>query len=524
MDSPLLPWFQRLDKSSRRLLCTLMSGHWGALAAFRTLQHSQDGEELRQGFSWYSFTENLCSQQPVLKGPEKTLVLKPVLLLLPVLCQRNLFSLLLTVWSTIPKDCLRCLLKASGENPNPDPWVQRLRDLLQAGLQEKSSLRPVLLSDACKQQLKGICQKIMTHGFCKPSLESKLSWYVNKPDLCLVPGEDASGSDSQIRKNKKVAKEPLEGGVEAKRPKLDPELNTDISESCAVLQEVDATDNDDKFMMEVTGNEDIHNLDNDLCQSPLNKEGVEKQNVSQSLQQDTADEVPDFIKEHVSKLKELLQTHFELESLCSLLHLSTCPENELLHFCTWILSLSPDLGYSNAAVLAEKVFLPRILSLTEPPSWALTTGLMMFCSKYARPVCCTLISSIVQAPKKGLEQMKLVWKLIEECLEPDYVKLVFSHIIKMPWTEDILTVVHALLGRQVELPTELFNKLVLNLCQVSQEFTTSMHYAKLVLTLLTKYQSNITIAQQQRLSCAVDLNKTILKKPLQVALKKVISR
>uniref|UniRef100_A0A670J9L7 Fanconi Anaemia group E protein C-terminal domain-containing protein n=1 Tax=Podarcis muralis TaxID=64176 RepID=A0A670J9L7_PODMU len=313
---------------------------------------------------------------------------KPLLLLLPVLCQRNLFSLLLTVQSTVPEACLQHLLQASRQDPSPDLWVQRLRDLLQVRVQENSSVMPVLLSDSCRQQLKYICQKVSCG---KPGLEKKLSWCAKQASPYIAWTGDAPGSMPQIRENKEV----LSGGI------APPELQ--VFNECTPSQVI----------------------------------------------------------------------------LCSLLQLSECPENKLLHFCTWLVALSPDLGYSNAAVLAEKLFLPRVLLLTEPPSWPLTTALMMFCSKYSRPVCCTLISSIIQAPAKG------------ELILPELL-----HIIEMPWSEDLLVAVHSLLGRQVVLSTELFNMLVLNLCQMAQEFATSMHYANLVLTVLTKYQSSVSYLQQ----------------------------
>ncbi|XP_060629062.2 Fanconi anemia group E protein isoform X2 [Anolis sagrei] len=545
MERPSLPWLQRFDKASRLLLCTLMSGPSGALAAFRTLQRSQFGEEGRQGFNWHVFTEYLCSQEPVLKGPEKTLILKPVLLLLPVLCQRNLFSLLLTLESAIPKDCLNRLLHASRQDPCPDLWVQRLRDFLQVGMEGKSSLTPSLLSGVCEQQLKDLCQKVMAVRR-KPISEKKLSWHVEQADPCLVPHGDAPVSATQSRKNKKPAEEaldPEEERRETKRLRLDIEMDTDFLEPLGVLKGFDDPNAGNERMMEDSANENIHNLSDNVSQNASKQSVIETGDTNQNPPQDPAADVPDHIKVHVPKLKERLQMQYDhsagtvpselqilnectpsqLEGLCSLLQLSECPENELLQFCTWLVALSPDLSYSSTTVLVAKLFLPRVLLLTEPASWALTTALMVFSSKYTRSVCCTLISSIMQAPGKGHEQIKIVCKLIEECLEPEYVRLVFSHITEVAWSEDILTILHSLLGRQVELSTEDFNVLVLNLCHMAPECSTSMHYAKLVLTVLTKYQKSITLAHQQRLSCALDLNKTLLKKSLQIALKRVVS-
>ncbi|XP_044300853.1 Fanconi anemia group E protein [Varanus komodoensis] len=421
MDRLSVPWLQRFDKSSRLVLSALMSGHWGALAAFRILQRSPSGEDARQGFNWQIFTENLCSQEPVLKGSEKILTIKPLLLLLPLLCQRNLFSLLLTVQSAVPKDCLSRLLQASRQDPSPDLWVQRLRDLLQMGLQEKS-LAPILLSDACQQRLKGLCQKVTAPHCSKPSLEKKLSWYVKQADPSSVMARGIPGPVSHIRKKKKLAEEPLDPAEERsrKRSRLEVELDTELSGPHAVLPTVGTASAGNEIMMEVSGNEDGCSPSKNVYQSSPKKDTVERRDANQSTQQDNKADVPDHIKVHVQKLKELLAMQFDhsdgtappelqilnectpsqLDHLCSLLQLSECQENELLQFCSWLVALTPDLGYSNAAVLAGKLFLPRVLLLTEPASWSLTTALMMFCSKYSRPVCCTLIFSIVQAPEK----------------------------------------------------------------------------------------------------------------------------
>ncbi|XP_077190658.1 Fanconi anemia group E protein isoform X2 [Paroedura picta] len=513
MDGHSVPLLQRFDKSSRLLLCTLMSGPEAVLAALRTLQRSGCGEDPRQGFDWQDFTEKLCALEPVLQGPEKTLSLKPLLLLLPVLCQRNLFSLLLMVKSVVPKDLLVRLLEISKQEPSSDLWVQRMKDLLQMDLQEKSSFTPVQLTDACQQQLKDLCQKVMAPHGNTPGLGGRITWYVKQKDPCLTVDETAHPCTSQTGKIKKVSKDAISPEDERQRKRARLEVDESDSEHFkqhVVWQGTGTAGTGNELMMESSGNDDVHSQINKIYQSSQKEETVEMRGASQDSQMDAAAEVPNYIKEHIPKFKELLTMqydHFDgtappelqvlnectpnqLEGLCSLLQLSECPENELLQFCTWLVAMSPDLSYSYATILAGKLFLPRVLKLTEPASWPLAMALVMFCSKYARPVCCTLIPSILEAPGKGLEQMKLVCKIIEECLEPEYVRLVFSQIVEMRWSEDLLPVVHSLLERQVELSAELFNLLVSNVCQMVQGFAKSMNYAKLVLTLLTKYQSS----------------------------------
>ncbi|NWS77310.1 FANCE protein, partial [Crotophaga sulcirostris] len=215
----------------------------------------------------------------------------------------------------------------------------------------------------------------------------------------------------------------------------------------------------------------------------------------------------------------------QLEGLCSFLQLSTGPEHLLGRFCSWLLALTPDLSFTSAAVLAEQLFLRRVLSLTQPPSRHLMAALASFCSKYSQPFCRVLLAAVLQEPGEGAEQTKLVCELVEECLEPDCVRLVLSQVLEMPLSEKLLLVLQAVLERQVRrpppcpsefpcqlqqcwskaqlsslllvlfqevLPAELFDLLVLTLCRQAPAFAASLSYAKLVTALLTRYQSQVS--------------------------------
>lgn len=161
---------------------------------------------------------------------------KPRLLLLPVLCQRNFFSLLLVVQDAVPGDCLDQLLQALEQDSHVDPWVQALRDLLRQGPRaQEGSPRPTALSSTCQQQLRGLCQKIAQK---KPEGQRKLNWCFSKqpgvPDSqggeCRKVPEESLELDSE-REGKRllleeVAFEPLEpqecgdvAGVEEEVPK-----------------------------------------------------------------------------------------------------------------------------------------------------------------------------------------------------------------------------------------------------------------------------------------------------------------
>ncbi|NWZ53238.1 FANCE protein, partial [Haliaeetus albicilla] len=188
----------------------------------------------------------------------------------------------------------------------------------------------------------------------------------------------------------------------------------------------------------------------------------------------------------------------QLEGLCSFLQLSTCPEHLLVRFCSWLLALTPDLSYTSAAILAEQLFLQRVLSLTQPPSRHLMAALASFCSKYSQPFCRVLVAAVLREPGEGAEQTKLVCELVEECLEPDCVRLVLSQVLEVPLSEKLLPVLQAVLGRQVRepplevLPPKLFDLLVMTLCWQAPAFATSLNYAKLVTAVLTMYQNQVS--------------------------------
>nr|KAF6461854.1 FA complementation group E [Molossus molossus] len=71
----------------------------------------------------------------------------------------------------------------------------------------------------------------------------------------------------------------------------------------------------------------------------------------------------------------------------------------------------------------------------------------------------------------------------------------------------------------VEMTPEKFNVLMERLCKEGPAAATSMAYAKLMLTVMTKYQANITETQRLGLATPLSLNTTFLRKSLQAALR-----
>ncbi|XP_072700982.1 Fanconi anemia group E protein [Ciconia boyciana] len=529
MEPPCLPWLQSFAKPCRLLLHALASGSSGTLAALRMLQRVQAHEEPGQAFPWQAFTAALCAEEPTLEGPEGALAVKPRLLLLPVVCQRNLFSLLLTVQAVVPGGCLGQLLQAVEQDSHVDPWVRTLGDLLRQGPRgEECSPPPIPLSSTCQQQLQCLCRKIVQN---KPERQRKLNWCFSKQ-----PGTAGDVADSALQggKRKKVSEESLELDEEREGKRL---LLEEAAFDPAGTQEGgDAAGVEEEVPGETSGDRSAQSPAGAALESSQQDAAREPRKISQA---EPAAEVQSFLQVHGPRLKMLLQKESnnqselsippelhvlnncspsQLEGLCSFLQLSTCPEHLLVCFCSWLLALAPDLSYTSAAILAEQLFLRRVLSLTQPPSRHLMAALASFCSKYSQPFCRVLVAAVLREPGEGAEQTKLVCELVEECLEPDCVRLVLSQVLEVPLSEKLLPVVQAVLGRQEVLPPELFDLLVLTLCRQAPSFATSLNYAKLVTAMLAMYQSQVTPAHRSSLAAALDRSNAALKKSLQAVL------
>ncbi|XP_069489568.1 Fanconi anemia group E protein isoform X3 [Ambystoma mexicanum] len=525
-------WLEPFDKPSRLLLHALMSGPSGSLTASRTLQRiqSRQGPE-QQPFSWLRLVDTLCRDEPSLEGPEKRLTLKPLLLLLPLLCQRNFLRLLHLAHPPAPSACLHKVIKALDLGANLDPWISSLKALLLRDLEGKSTSPPHNpLTDQCRQRLRDLCRGITSEGEGRPESESRLGWYRDSwhKDQCQAT-DKALGPESQYsrkRKNPDTDTESpalcLEEGQLSKKSRLAvEEMDIDLygESKLEAFTDSDATMEEDKS---ATVKSALH-----IGQHRTgSEESPASQNQTVNLHQpaqepDHARELPESIKSKVLKLKELLQTEPELDHMCLLLHVPELSEQALLQFCTKLQPLCPDLSYSNAAILSKHLFLNRVLLLTEPASRLLLTALTLFCSKYAQATCGALIGPLLQTPDQGPVLVDLLCRIIEECLEPDHLILVVSEVLEVPWSEDILTVLHSMLARGVELPPVQFDLLIRKLNHWAPEFIKSMKFAKLMLNVFTKYQSYVLPSHHKSLSSTLALNETFLKKSLQAALKRL---
>ncbi|KAM8779409.1 Fanconi anemia group E protein [Rhynchonycteris naso] len=518
------PWAP-LEAPARLLLQALQAGPDGARRGLGVLRAL--GRRGGEPFAWGRLLEALCREEPVAEGPDCRLQLKPLMLLLPRVCQRNLMSLLMAVRPSLPEDRLLPLLQIArqDQSPEPDAWLQALGELLRRDLGGEVPPRGASpLSGTCRRQLRDLCKQLSPGG--------RSLLVTPSPDPEEEEEEEAKDTQRPRKRRKESEEEPLshEGERAPKRFCLEREEEGSHEEERAE-------------------HEPLETLAGGGEASPIKTQptmGAEPSVAGQGPEDTKGPpeslELPEAVQAAVPRLQQLLTTFGEgLEDappaelqllhecspgqvalLCAQLQLPQLSDMGVLRLCTWLLSLSPALSLGNATVLARSLFLGRILSLTSSASRLLTTSLTSFCAKYTYSVCKAVLGPVLQAPEAGPAHTELLCCLVQhEALEPDRQAHMLGRILELPWKEQTFPVLQSLLERQVEMTPEKFSVLMERLCKEGLAATTSVAYAKLMLTVMNKYQANITETQKLGLAAPLALNTTFLRKSLQAALRRL---
>ncbi|XP_021077492.1 Fanconi anemia group E protein [Mus pahari] len=514
------PW-ATLEAPARLLLQALQAGPEGArrgLGVLRALGRRAEH------FPWHGFLEALGHVEPEVRGPDGRLELVPLLHRLPGVCRKNLLSLLLALQPSLPECGLRSVLQLHHQDTasTPDAWLHALGELLRrdvgVGVAAEGSSP---LTRSCQSQLRDLCGRLGQGGrglklaqAPDPEQEDRLSQLCGKRKK--APEEAASPESERSPKRLRGCEEEVEGKVREERPTLE-----SLGSPVCVLPDIEGV------------------LPDTEAEAPETGPGVEEaKGPAESV------ELPKVVQDQMSRLQLLLKalqegleeqeepladlqflhecSPKEMELLCSKLQLPQLPDEGLLQLCSHLLGLKPALSICNASVLARSLFLDRICSLPSSASRLLRVALVSFCVKYTYAVCRAVLCPLLQDLHVGPAQTELLCSLIkDESLEPDMQVQILGQILELAWREETFLVLQALLERQVEMTPEVFSVLVQRLCKEGPAATTSMAYAKLMLTVMTKYQASITEQQSLDLAVVLEPNATFLKKALQAALRHV---
>ncbi|KAM4736993.1 Fanconi anemia group E protein isoform 2-T2 [Anableps anableps] len=474
----------RFHGHSRLLLTALMSGVSGAQAALMVFQKQQ---RANPETTLVNFILTLCRDEVASPETEAlTLSVKPLVCLFPPLFKQNLLTFLYLVHSAIPGPTVLLLLKCLSHDSNPTPWVRALGRQLERKLEMNH--KDPLYSERCSQKLKKLSERL------GGSSEA---------------GGWADCFNSQTEESESYRRPDLpEHGTQWKRRASFDHVDTDREETVQESKRLKT---------------DVH------VDEPIDAEDKKVRMETQAGSESTAetpaetlhDGLPEHIRGSVLHIKELLESQAEAEMLCETLNFPSLPEHTLPKLCSSILSLSPDLSYSAAASLIRSILLQKVSSLSEPASRCLVTAVTSLCDRYPRPICHAVIEPVLEDRNIGPHQTELLNRLIESCLDFHYRLLVFQMTFRIPWSEAVLSIIHSLLDSKLVLNEEVFTQFTEQLISQGPHFTKSVKFAKMMLTVLTKYSSHVTAAQKHSLTSCLNLNETFLKKSLQAALKRI---
>ncbi|KAL2103328.1 hypothetical protein ACEWY4_000196 [Coilia grayii] len=499
---------QRFDTRSRLLLQALLlrsNGVSKALKMFNRLRTSVCN------FSVRDILDRLCQQEPCVDSETQGLTTKPLVCLFPASFKWSLLSFLHLVHTVLPKDCTLSLLDCLGQEWAVAPWTAALVGQLHKDLRQ--GIIKEILSPQCRQNVKELCEEFRGTG-----RTGGWSTYFTKPETSLL--DTTSSSQPQKRKSENLEwySDPSDEGKQSKRMKMELSYSAELEDTAGQGSPAEKS----------PPPQDLPPVDDDVVVPllpPLNSKSVV---------------LPEHIKAAVPLIKELLETEMEwdqstvatlgvlnecdpsqVDVLWGLLQLSEAPEQTLPQFCSCLLAVSPDLSHSVAAALIRNLLLTKVLSLCEPASRWLSSAVSSVCARYPRPMCQELIKPVLEGGQAGTVQIELICRLIEDSLEPQYRLLVFGMTLNLSWNETILIVIHSLLDTRLDLTDEFFTRFTNQLSSQSPDFVKSMKFAKMLLTILTKYQSHVKGECRHTLSCCLDSNETFLKKSLQAALKRI---
>ncbi|CAL8368445.1 unnamed protein product [Lota lota] len=501
----------RFTGKHRLLILALMSGTSGARRALCIFE-KQQRYDLK--LSLHTFLDMLCQKAISPENHGEPIVPRPLVCLFPVAFKRNLLSFLRLVNQVLPQTRVVQLLQCLSQDPRQDPWVTALVGQLQ---RDMGSLQDMPLYTAiCSQRIKMISERLndtgRTEGWAKCFTDPKVT-YQSGGDVSIL-GTQKKRKSSIMTSDTEVD----ETTQQHKRMKMDLSC---VDERLGGYPHGSFTPEEHVLMEERE------------CDFPKVESGEQPTS-------NLCDDLPENVKASVPQIKELLWCPTEwdqcstdvfkvlnecdsaqVERLCGMLSLADTPEETLPKLCSCLLALSPELSYSAASAVIKSLLLGKVICLLEPASRCLVTAVTSLCSQYPRAACHTLIRPILQEGNLGTQQAELLNRIIEDCLEPHYNLLVFQMTFSIVWSESMLSIIHSLLDSKLDIDEKLFTDFIAQLVSQAPQFIKSMKYAKMMLTVLTKYSCHVTVLHKPSLSHCLMLNQTFMKKSLQAALKRI---
>ncbi|KAG7220720.1 hypothetical protein INR49_017834 [Caranx melampygus] len=488
-------FLSRFDGQSKLLVRSLLSGASGALRALDVFHRQQ---RANPDMSLCNFIETLCQDDVTCPETDaQSLTVKPLVCLFPALFKQNLLSFIYLVHSVLPQTSVLHLLKCLSQDPHPTPWIIALGRQLRRSLGVHTE--EPLCTPLCSQRLSELSQRLVGSGETGGWAQCLSSQTMRSESL------SASGSSEEgTQRKRKGNLVPLDSEDDDKMTQQSKRTKLDVCRSECVHAEQQSTNEETSEKLgEGAPAETPADQPCDFLPEHIKVEALQEvQDLSVLLTLKSSN-----FRVSILQIKELLesQTEWDQNSIDLFKVLNSCDPGQLQH----------------AATLIESLLLEKVLSLSEPASRCLVTAVTSLCSRYPRPMCHALVRPVLMEKHMGNPQAELLNRLIEGCLDSHYRLLLLQMTFKIAWTEALLSIIHSLLDSKPDLTEEVFSQFTEQLVNQGPQFVKSVKFAKMMLTVLTKYSSHVTATHKNSLSSCLMVNETFLKKSLQAALKRI---
>ncbi|XP_071956435.1 uncharacterized protein [Antedon mediterranea] len=210
----------------------------------------------------------------------------------------------------------------------------------------------------------------------------------------------------------------------------------------------------------------------------------------------------------------------QMSVACRILKLEELYTKHLVTVSQDFAAVSDYLPITSLTMIAQLLFMKKILDLTNPPSRQLVNASLTFSKVFQGPAVQNILIPVIQSDKFAACQCSLVTNIVKDALDVDNKHLFFRDIFKenMLWNVHVTTCVQLLIDSKLQFEDSDITMIVSGLQNHASNMRSCAKFAKLLHTFVKKYGSQLTSDHMRSLRTLLEGNETFLKKAVMSAI------
>ncbi|XP_001632761.2 uncharacterized protein LOC5512430 [Nematostella vectensis] len=504
---------------------------------------------------WSDFLKHLKQEYPVVLDNE--INFKPKLFLLPLNLQRNVLSFITENIEKIPSEFLKTFVEELLVNEKDlHIWTSTLLRVLRVKIEQAEQQKKGILDTVYFTQITTEHSRSKLDKLCDRIRETRDS--VDKmADIHLVSIDDIES----------YTKLPLLSASSSSNADYIDQIQTDF-QSCDTIRHAriddgeNASESKESELLSPTSNSPktvtkaidaeipIKKRKLDDAKADIIKIAPDDAEILDIDENTTSDPVEPFIKEKGEALKQLcltlsdagntganeelnaLESFLELptdklETICRYAYIECINEQVFCILCQMFLSLPSEPSFANTCTFARCCILPQLRQLNQAASRILITAVISFAKKNPKPLCEAVFAPLIKDPSFNTFQAETICRILKDAFCSVSSQHLLSFIVKegapntkYNWSEEILTVIQAILESKPVFEEGLYSSFLQTLDNQSARFSKSLKFSKMLLEVINK-NKQLAAGHRQLLLGITERCETFLKKALITAVKKL---